>query len=939
MADVIGVVEGNRIIVRQTPFRASGPEIFGESPCKQGEFELVFKFVRPRVGSKQIDKLRRQSERMRILLKMSGDMAISKLRFGLCLLAMVLLAGQTWPRAAADFDSKDNNGGKATVTVAHQIAAHRIGTIRLGINNNGTFGTGFRSGPPPDAFTGESVPSCEYPAGSNVEYLFAGAFWIGAVVGRDTLVSVGADGWSSTREFFPDVQPFGNMVKRSITYPNSPLYDGAVSEEDFICVYTDTITDGVPADYFGRPHIPLNIEVTDVTYAWSYSYAEDFVLFDYQVKNIGTLELNEVYMGVYVDADVCWDCSNTAGYIDDLCGFVRAYPTEFGNCVFRDTVNMAWIADNDGDFSAPSSAKHVTATRIVRTPAEDMTVSFNWWISNGNASLDFGPRHKNPETWRNLGTGGIGTPEGDVNKYNFMGNQEFDYDQEFAAAIQPTDTLWLFPDQSRAGDFADGYDTRYLLSFGPFTIRPGQTLPVSLAYVGGMDLHRDAGNIDYLPDEPALYYAGLDFSDLALNSTWAAWIYDNPSVDTDVDGFAGLYHICCADSLGVFDTFYNDSGGIDSIIDYLCTDADTFFYQGDGVPDFRGAAPPPAPDFWVFPTTNTLKIRFNGLRSETAIDVFSHHVDFEGYRIYLARDERAASFGVVASYDIEDYNKLTYDPGNPEAAADGYALLDVPFTINDLRCLYGDSCGDFDFNPLAFTRSWPYVHPRFAESVFVFEAQDFNVSELGVNTPMRKIYPHQPYPSSLIPDSAQPDELTEDGYLKYFEYETVITDLLPTVAYWVNVTAFDYGSPESGLSALETSVTAGAQSAYPLPAWEEVKSGGLKAYVYPNPYRLDGDYRERGFEGRATDIVRTPDRMRVLNFANLPPKCVIRIFTVDGDLVRELVHDKDPSDPKASHEEWNLITRNTQMVVSGFYYWTVEDEQGEVQIGKLAIIM
>ncbi len=850
---------------------------------------------------------------------MLGDMIISKVSFGLYLLGATLLAGNAWARMAADADAKEHGGSKATVMVAHQVAAHRIGAMELAVNNNGSIGLGFTSGDKIDAFTGQSVSSCEYPRGSNVEYLFAGAFWIGAVVGRDTLVSVGADGWSFTRELYPDVPPFGKMIKRSITHPGSPLYDGAISEEDYISVYTDTITQDVPADYFGGPHIPLNIEITDASYAWSYSYAEDFVLFDYQIRNIGTQELTEVYMGVYVDADVCFDCSNTAGYTDDLCGFVHTYPTEFGGCVFNDTVNIAWIADNDGDFSKPQPAKHVTATRIVRTPAEEMEVSFNWWISNGNASLDFGPRHRNVENFRDLGTGGIGTPEGDVNKYYFMSNQEFDYDQAFVAVIQPIDTLWMFPGDD-AAMFADGYDTRYLLSFGPFTIRPGQTLPVSLAYVGGMDLHTDAANIGNLPDKPQIFYDNLDFSDLATNATWAAWIYDNPGVDTDDDDYYGKAHYC---------TTWVDESGQEFTVD-------TFWYEGDGVPDFVGASPPPAPDFWLEPSPGLIKVRFNGLRSETTKDVFSRLYDFEGYRIYYGRDDRSTSFGLVASYDVEDYNKLIYDPTSN--TPDGWALLDVPFTIDSLRCLYGDSCEDVNFDPLRYTRSSPFKHPDFPDSLFIFEAQDFNVSDLGPDAPIHKVYADQPYPSSLIPDSAQPDELTDDGYLKYFEYEAVIDDLLPTVIYWVNVTAFDYGSPESGLSSLETSVSIGAQSAYPMAGWEDVEAKGLKVFVYPNPYRIDGDYRERGFEGRVESDW-PPDRTRVLNFANLPPKCTIRIFTVDGDLVREMIHDKPLDDPKASHEEWNLITRNTQMVVSGFYYWTVEDEKGDVQIGKLAIIM
>ena len=837
---------------------------------------------------------------------------------------------------------------RALAAPAHQLTAHNIGKISLAVANNGTFGREYHHGPNIDWYTGEEIGfSCEYPKGSRVNYLFGGAFWIGAVMGRDTLVSVGADGWQQLYEMFPDQAPFGRMIHRSIKDPSSKDFEGAISEEDFVATYTDTFTDGILNDYFGRAHRPLNIEVTQASYAWSYAYAEDFVLFDYQIQNIGTQMLSDVYMGIYVDCMICFDCFGLLpGFTDDHSGFLHTYPNQYGSCIFDDTVNIAWQADDDGDFDIVYAdgrmhpTNDVVAMRIVRTPAEELDVSFNWWIGNGNSSLDYGPREKGgvgrrEEPFRDYGTGGLGTPEGDVNKYYVMSNREFDYNQVSTAAIQQDDTLWLYPNQELADDFADGFDTRYLLSFGPFDIRPGQTLPLSFAYVAGENLHMPGANRENLPDHPNEYIQNLDFSDLAANAMWASWIYDNPGVDTDDDGFFGKFRVCCSDSLlseTVLDTFYGDDGVIISIVPpWDCVLADTFFYEGDGVPDFRGAAPPPAPEFWVESRPATLIVHFNGFRSETTKDAFSRELDFEGYRVYLGRDERATSYQVIASYDIEDYNKFFFD--RSVAAYPEYRLMDTPFSLGELRCLYGGSCEDSTFDPLAYTRSRPFVHPQFPDSVFYFEAQDFNVSRLGKDTPIEKLYPEQPYPSILIPDSARPDELTSAGRFKYFEYVFKIEHLLPTVPYWVNVTAFDYGSPLSGLASLETSVTDGAQEVYAQSSWDEIQAEDLKVYVYPNPYRHDGAYRARGLEGRVESDL-PHDRTRAIHFANLPPVCTIRIFTLDGDLVREISHNDG-----TTHDEWNMITRNTQMVVSGLYYWTVESAGGDVQMGKLAIIM
>ena len=215
---------------------------------------------------------------------------------------------------------------------------------------------------------------------------------------------------------------------------------------------------------------------------------------------------------------------------------------------------------------------------------------------------------------------------------------------------------------------------------------------------------------------------------------------------------------------------------------------------------------------------------------------------------------------------------------------------------------------------------------------------DFNTSEFGVTTPVRKVYPDEPDPHTLPVDSLTPSRYTEEGYLKYYEYEFTITDLLPTVPYWVNVTAFDFGSPKGDLRALETSVTLGAKYAYPLSPYEVKEENKGKVYVYPNPYRIDADYRLLGFEGRTRDDL-PADKVRAVHFVNLPSRCTIKIFSLDGDLVKKIEHDMDPSDPNSSHDQWNLITRNHQRVVSGLYYWTVESPDGQTQIGKLAIIM
>ncbi len=813
-------------------------------------------------------------------------------------------------------------------------AVHNRGNLQLAVANNGTFGS--FGALVNDVFTDEPVQSCIYPKNSDIVYLWVGSLWIGAIVGRDTLVSCGTEDWYDVREFWP--RPNDSFRFISIDEGSEFYSDDAYSEEDFICVYYDTVTDVnlTGTDQTSRNHKPLNIKVTQRSMAWSYEYADDFILFDLQIENIGFNKLENVYMGIFVDGDA-WHSTNAGpqGWNDDIVGFKREFDAPEGNG-FIDTVNIAYNADNDGDPTDGAwddkSPRSVMGTRVIRTPSDSLNYSFNWWrIDYGVPSQDFGPRKidKVNDPFRRMGDGRLGTPTSDEDKYYVLRHKEFDYDLLYTA-VDHTDDDYQ-PPPSNADIYSSGFDTRYLLSFGPFNINPKEKLPITFAVVGGEDFHNDPGAfLTHDPLNPDIFYNKLDFSALAANSRWASWVYDNPGVDTDNNGTFGKFRVACFDStLVTVDTTINN---VDTTITFYQPDkCDTTFYEGDGTPDFKGASPPPAPTFRLEPDVGKIKVLFNGLRSENAKDQFSGNDDFEGYRVYIGRDNLKTSFSLASSFDRENYNKYIYKVNKlPEP---GFVLKDIPFSIESLRASYGAS-----FNPEFWTKNNLFQVPGFPDSIFYFEAQDYNASELGVDTDIKKRFPNQPYPSNLNPDSALADELTEEGNLKYFEYELTIDNLLPTVEWWVNITAFDFGSPEVGLASLESSLSIGAKSAYPLYSLSDVAQNNYEnIYTYPNPYRKDGNYRREGLEGR-TKKDRPDNRARQIHFVNIPPVCTIKIFSIDGDLIKKLDHNTDSSDPQSSRAEWDMITRNTQEVVSGLYYYVIEWDQGSF-VGKFVIIM
>lgn len=87
-------------------------------------------------------------------------------------------------------------------------------------------------------------------------------------------------------------------------------------------------------------------------------------------------------------------------------------------------------------------------------------------------------------------------------------------------------------------------------------------------------------------------------------------------------------------------------------------------------------------------------------------------------------------------------------------------------------------------------------------------------------------------------------------------------------------------------------------------------TGDLEAvHVVPNPYR----------GGEVWDIPGSNE----IHFINLPPVARIRIYTVAGDLVREIHHD----DPVRDFERWDLRNGRGEAVISGIYLYRIESDQ------------
>lgn len=798
-----------------------------------------------------------------------------------------------------------------------ESCVHDYNNLLLTVTNLGFFGS--ELGNWWDCETGQPAPSAEFPAGTGIEHLRSAALWIGAVVGDDTLVSVGFDGWQSVYEMWPCADPSCGIVRRS-TRASDPYYDtAAVSDLDYIAVYTDTLASRswVGVDWDGRPHIPINIEITQRSYSWSIPHAQDFVIFDYQIRNIESASLQDAYVGIMMDGDV-GDTEFREFYLDDLSGFKSSVPSKAGHGLV-DTIDFAWIADNDGDpdwsgFHA-ASARSIAGCRLLRLPDQNAGFSFNWWASSGNPRFDWGPMR---EPGRIFGTGGLGTPEGDRNKYYLLSNREIDYDQAFCR-IDYFDDGWL-PPSAACTLIASGADVRCLLSAGPFDLAPGEMKPFTVAYVAGERFHNDPMNFPlYMMEfyDPWAFYRALSFLDIGANAVMAGRVFDNPGVDTDGDGYAGRFRVLV------------DTVGGEELID-------TFYYAGDGVPDFRAAVELPVPRLRFSATNNCVTLRWNGLECETFVDPFTRITDFEGYKVYMGRAPDIDKLGLLASHDLCNFVMLFWDDFSGRLE-----VMGQPLTLKKLRSIFGESFDPSEYpyneNGIGYER-----HGRIYWFIPVGWNQSIRAWDDGSppieDTELRKRFANEIENGEVTAeiDSLDPDLWVEESdpatgdtvqYHKYYEYEYTINGLWASVPHYFAVTAFDFGDMYNDFASMETSPMDNVTEVWPIAYADEVLSKGLKVRTYPNPYFNEASDRTSGAAGGDGDIV----------FANLPPRCTVRIFTVSGDLVREFSHPGRYSDTD-SQLRWDLNNKLDKKVKSGIFIYSVESDRGS-QIGKIVIIL
>jgi len=154
------------------------------------------------------------------------------------------------------------------------------------------------------------------------------------------------------------------------------------------------------------------------------------------------------------------------------------------------------------------------------------------------------------------------------------------------------------------------------------------------------------------------------------------------------------------------------------------------------------------------------------------------------------------------------------------------------------------------------------------------------------------------------------------------EYQWIDTDVINGFYYSYAVTAFDSTDYESGIAGVDDQANAVElrPTSDPGADLEEIR-------VVPNPCIISARW-ERDRLGNPP----VGEPIRELAFVNLPGECTIKIFTLDGDLIRTIHHTNG-----TGTEYWDIRSDYNRMVKTGVYFYHVVSDHKE-HLGKFAII-
>ncbi len=790
------------------------------------------------------------------------------------------------------------------ILVLDGTGVHNVGRLQMHVCNWGAFGSY-----PSSTYPTAEFPSAQWPANSGVEYLYIAGLWVGAKKGGIPVVTTAA----FQREFLPDTQDErfriytayeGILNGARYPGPADDDSDGRV-DEDFLDGFDNDGDGQIDEDYAAKSnqmftcifsdmdpiltriypeHTPLDLGVLQESYQWEDVLFYDFIGIEYNMVNMGSALIEDLYIGFFADGDAgardreqYWQDDLTAYWSGVRCG--RA-----GELYIPVRMRVAYFYDDDGDEGDAEGYLGVMFLGHDTDPLGDNAPRGIGITSYQNFSGD--------QPYENGGD-----PENDYQRYELMSQENFDRPASVAR------------------------DYRMMMAVGPFReLWPDSVLVLQVAFVCGQGLE---GMLRAATSAAMAYngswfdvdgnpQTGINGRESPVPGPAQAVVIDSCDDPTNIDSaIKGEVVWVNADCLEEIALWESDCPKGDASRDDFKTGIDGKETQ---VHWLVGSAPPP-PNMRLIPGNSKVTILWDNF-SESSPDVSTLELDFEGYRVWRADGwERPFGTSVLSGPSRESWQLL--EERDLVMNIDGTINV-VPPNIDFKRPF---STGGWLYEPLQNLESKDELMKMFEETVYY--------------APMVDV-PCPPGLTELECDTLEAlarYNLGFEGGAQYYKY--VDTNIKNGMHYFYAVTAYDheisdgvpvragkYGDPSSNFQYI--SPLSHAQSS------DDFDEEGV--YVVPNPATVES-MEPWSLEPNWDD----PTGIKV-EFRNLPDcDCTVRIFTIAGDLVEVLYH-------RATEMEgtlpWDLVSRNGQDVTSGVYLFAVEpdDDRFPDTIGKFVVI-
>ncbi|MCB1183370.1 hypothetical protein KDM41_08045 [bacterium] len=884
-----------------------------------------------------------------------------------------------------------------------------VGEVQINITNWGLIGSAYST---PSPYS--DAPSCQWPAGSGDEYLYVSSLWVGGVVLGERLCSTGGEVSPIPDDINATIyeavgnrilRPAGNSTaggRRAPMPSPDDDDDGLVDEE--ILNGEDDDGDGLVDEDFGQignqmfvltnydntrlsleqnpDHTPLNLEIVQSTYQWENDQVDDFVGFDYRIRNIGVTDIERVYIGFYSDSDIGKrGASGTAG--DDLAG---SWPANHGS--------PGLVRASDGSFVPIQVGFMYDGAEMGRLDGYFGIVFLGHDVDPSGRTA---PTFVGMRTFQSF-TGSTafeqgGDPSNDDERYQLLSAPVEEWDND-----APT---------NRQGDF------RFLVSAGPFVeMPPGDVLNFQVGMVVGPGLDgllancaeaaltwygiyvEGVGNV--VTEDQTVINAGQygretllcreDFADGSGANPWdnfkpdymdqscldPEWVLSQPGL-TPADRFEyvvdGVTKTCAMFNLDNCFECARQTGHPCTTEDFIeghwtCNDpaaASTAGCTGIGGLDRQihwlvGMAPPP-PGLRLWPEDSRVHVYWDD-ESMVTPDIRLGTLDFESYRIWRADNwdrpygtsvengpasnlwQMIAEFDLVNSYVTTRETDAGIERDTiPLGANTGLEVVAYrPVCLDDP--VYADLGPAMQQVVAMDPGGLHQVRPPLRDADGS-PNEYFTLLGRWETAPdvLDTFWAATPRAADA---TAVPPVVAKRG-VNWFEY--VDREIHNGFLYFYSVTATDHAlSPaevaagdalpigpglvgDPGSSFQNTVPGTRAQTA------DERAREGVNIYVYPNPATREalGEYQELFPAGD------DPTGVRV-TFANLPAaRNSIRIYTASGDLVQTIPHDGRAGE---GHVSWNLMSRNGQEIVSGVYLYAVvsDDSRFADFVGRFVVV-